>query len=197
MTYFVFIQSISFSEYAAGSVLCDWIANHFDTSDIALLPYAVKSFTEMGNAIKLLANRMTNNDRLIICIDAHANESTIYFKDKNSLDKMQTVGDAAWIYFDVILDSLYKKFGNNALVIFISCRSACHFSTLKSPHIPIIAAEGEINAMRANKHLVVLYEQLCKNKTIEQAYDAMIQEFPLEDEIKIEGNHKAVLKLFK
>lgn len=195
MKRFIFIQSVSSREFIVGeAIFSKIISNATDVENIMVdSPYPVLSFEEMQKIIETIANEMTNSDKLFICIDAHANGSTIYFKATNSSDTSNVV----WERFEEILNLLYNKFGKNALMIFVACCSASYFSTLESPHIPIIAAEGVINAWRAKKLLSVFYEELYNNSTIEQAYDAMIQEFPLEDEIKIEGNHKAVLKLFK
>ena len=193
----IFIQSVSSSEYEAGVVLGNWVANKFDTTDIIQSSHKVNSFEKMKNAIISAALDITTNDKLIICIDAHSNCEEIYFNDSNSSDRNSNTGHEKWTCFNEILDLLYDKFRQNALIIFVSCYSASYFSTLEPPHIPVIAAEEEINAMRAKELLCEFYGELCKNDNIEHAYDAMVQKFPLEDERKKEGKYKAVLKLFK
>ena len=69
----IFIQSVSSSEYEAGVVLGNWVANKFDTTDIIQSSHKVNSFEKMKNAIISAALDITTNDKLIICIDAHSN----------------------------------------------------------------------------------------------------------------------------
>ena len=92
---------------------------------------------------------------------------------------------------------LYEKYGRNILVIFISCFSSAYFSSLKSPHVYVIAAEGEVNPMRARQMLTVLYDDFCNYENTEKAYSKMVQKYPIEIEQKKIDKCKAVLKLLK
>jgi hypothetical protein len=155
------------------------------------------SLTELRQTIDDISKKLDLTDHLILCIDAHSYTDTITFKNPKSQAKSEWTEYKDWNCFNEMFDSLYDKFGENIVVILVSCYSASYCSSIKSPHLYIIASEGKVNAMRAKEQLSVFYDEYCKDCNVEKAYSLMTHKYPSDEEAKIEGRHKAVLKLFK
>lgn len=197
MTYYFFLQSVSSREYEAGEILFEHLSDNPNVNGIAYPPFKAKTLQDMERFVKNIIASVNANDKIVIYVDIHSNERTFTFKDILSQNKADFTEYHPWECLDGMFNLLYMKYGRNILIIFISCFSSVYFSSMKSPHVYVIAAEGEVNPMRARQMLTILYDEFCKNENTKQAYDKMTQEFPLEEEQRNTDTYKAVLKLFK
>ena len=197
MKYCAFIQSLSSSETGAGELLYNRLHNRSSCEYKLFPPIKVKSLAEIRQTVDYISKKLNMTDHLILCIDAHSYTDTITFKNPESQDKNKWTEYKDWNSFNEMFDSLYDKFGENIVVIIVSCYSASFCSSMKSPHLFIIASDGEVNAMRAKEQLSVFYDEYCKECNVEKAYSIMTNKYPSDEEAKIEGSYKAVLKLFK
>ena len=197
LTYFFFLQSVSSREYEAGEILFDHLSDNPNVNVIAYPPFKAKSLQDMERFVNNIIASVNANDKIVFYVDIHSNERTFTFKDVLSQNKADFTEYHPWECLIGMINMLYEKFGRNILVIFISCFSSVYFSSLKSPHVYVIAAEGKVNPMIARQMLNRLYDEICKNENVEQAYNEMTREFPIEEEQRKTDIYKAVLKLFK
>lgn len=197
MKHFVFLQSVSAREYEAGKVLYDHLMDNPCIEGEIYPVIEFKAFEDIMAYINNMVNTIDVNDKIVFFMDIHSDERTFTLKDIRSQNREDFTEYHPWEQLNDILESLNKRFGRNALVIFVSCYSSVYFSAMKSPHVYIIAAEGKINPIRANHMLTVLYDEFCKSSNTEKAYEEMIKKYPLEVEAKKKDGFKAVLKLYK
>ena len=197
MTHYFFLHSVAASEYEAGKVLFEYLLAAPNVNGIVHSPFEAKSLQDMEGFVNNIIASVNANDKIVFYVDIHSNEWSFTFKDILSHNKADFTEYHPWKCLDDMFSILYEKYGRNILVIFISCFSSVYFSSLKSPHVYVIAAEEKVNPMRARQMLSVLYDDLCVNENVEHAYNEMMQKYPLKDEIMNAGTYKAVLKLFK
>lgn len=197
VTHYFFLQSVSSREYEAGEILFDHLSDNPNVNVIAYPPFKAKSLQDMERFVNNIIASVNANDKIVFYVDIHSNERTFTFKDVLSQNKADFTEYHPWECLNGMFNMLYEKYGRNILVIFISCFSTVYFSSLKSPHVHVIAAEGEVNPMRARQMLTILYDEFCKNENVEQAYYEMTRKFPIEEEQRKTDTYKAVLKLFK
>jgi len=191
----LFIQSVSDPEWEVGEVL-QWDIAHnpnYRDSDSRVL-YA-KNFKVLLNIIEDV--KETVCESITIQIDAHSNIQGLVFKNKESKKWEEYEDYVPWENINKSFDTLYKKFGNKILLIFISCYSASFFAVLPSPHVPVIAAEGLVAPRRAEEQLQVFYDNLCTGNSVEESYNKMTEKFPIEEEIKRMAEQRAILKFFR
>lgn len=197
MTHYFFLQSVAAPEYEAGKVLFNHLLDMPRVNGIVYSPFEAQSLQDMERFVNNIISSVNANDKIVIYVDIHSNDRTFTFKDILSQIRSDFTEYHPWECLDDMFNMLYEKYGRNILVIFISCFSSVYFSSLKSPHVYVIAAEGEVNPMRARQMLTILYDEFCKNENVEQAYYEMTRKFPIEEEQRKTDTYKAVLKLFK
>lgn len=193
--YILFVQSVSGSDWEIGEIQNEEINNNSNYFDCKSKVCYVKSFNDLRNWLMSIGDNLRDSS-IIIQIDAHSNSEGIAFRDVNNCDKEECNDYVKWSDFNDVFDHLFNTLGTNITLIFISCYSSSFAESLKSPHIPIIAAEGEIAPRRAGEHLNKFYEKICTGKSVEEAYNYMMESFPLEEEIKRNNNDRAILKLY-
>ena len=191
----VFIQSVSEKEWEIGEIQNEEIIHNPNYSDCESNVYYIKTFEDLRDLLTSISDN--NRDSLmIIQIDAHSNHEGLAFRDVNNPNKEECNDYVKWSEFNDILVHLYNTLGTNITLIFISCYSSVFAESIKSPHISIIAAEGEIAPRRAGEHLNKFYEKICTGKSVEEAFNFMMESFPLEEEFKRNINDRAILKLY-
>lgn len=189
-----FIQSVSANEWEIGEIQSFNINNNPNYSNYYSEVFYFKTFQELKNM--LMSIDCVPDGYIIIQISAHSNLDGIAFKDINSSNVNEYVEFVEWSNFNNILLHLYNRFGMSITLIFISCYSSSYVESIKSPHIPIIAAEGEIVSRRAGEHLSKFYENICAGACTKDAYNNMIESFPIEDELKRNEKDRSILKLY-
>lgn len=194
MIYIFFIESLV-KEWPTGKIIANEINQDYEDKAVAY-PCDVRSFDELKTVFMDIVNCVNKEDKVVIQIDAHSDANGITFKSVESQDKNSCTDYRSWDDVTKLLDLLYQHFGDNVLVVFVSCLSASYFSGLSSPHINIIAADGIIDPRKSEERLLVFYKHFCSGSDFNQSYKAMIEKFPLEKEMEIEKKHRAVLKLF-
>lgn len=191
----VFIQSVSGREWEVGEIIDSDIKHNPTNLCCTSEVFHIKSFKGLNEKLKLICEK--NQDAsIIIQIVAHSNLECIGFKDVNSQNRDEFCDYAKWSEIEKVLNYLYKSNGTNITVIFISCYSSIFAESLKSPHVPIIAADGEIVARRAEEQLIRFYEKLCAGSTMKEAFDYMANLFPIENELCRNENDRSILKLY-
>lgn len=191
----VFIQSVSEKEWENGEIQNEEINHNPNYFDCESNVYYIKRFNDLRELLMSISDN-TRDALIIIQIDAHSNPNGIFFKDVNNPDKEGCNDYVKWSEFNDIFVHLYNTLGTNITLIFISCYSSRFAESIKSPHISIIAAEGEIAPRRAGEHLNKFYKKICTGKSVEEAYDFMVKSFPLKEELKRNENDRAILKLY-
>ena len=197
MTHYFFLQSVASPEYEAGKVLFEHLLAVPNVNGRVYSPFEAKSLQDMERFVNNIIATVNANDKIVFYVDIHSDDQTFTFKDVLSQNRLDFTEYHPWECLDDMFNILYEKYGRNILVIFISCFSSAYFSSLKSPHVYVIAAEGKVNPMRARQMLTVLYDDFCNYENTEKAYSKMIQKYPLEIEQKKIDKYKAVLKLLK
>lgn len=193
--FIVFIQSVSANEWEVGEIQSNEINHNPDYSDYGSEVFYIKTFEGLKN--KLMS--ISNNDRdsyIVIQITAHSNSEGIVFKDINNINREDFVEYVRWSEFHEVLEQLHNTFGTNITLILISCYSSVYAESIKTLLVPIIAAEGEISARRAGEQLIKFYEKICTGSTVKEAYDFMIESYPIEDEMHRNENDRSILKLY-
>ena len=196
MKYLIFIQSLKPKEWEVGEIIAYEIAHNPKYVDCHPCLFLVNNYQEVLDILineKYMFPQVTNEDAIVIQIDAHSNENGLYFYDKN----LKSTSYIKWQEFNNLLNLLYSKYGENILVILVSCLSAPFFQKIDSPHIKIIAADNIVSPRRAEEQLLKFYNSFCTGKCFEQAYDDMIKAFPVEDELKRESKEKSILRFLK
>lgn len=191
----VFVQSVSGSEWEIGEIQNEEINNNPNYLDCESKVWYVKSFNELRDWLMSIGSDLRDSS-IIIQIDAHSNSEGIALRDVNNWDKEGCNDYVKWSDFNDVLTHLYNTLGTNITLIFISCCSSSFAESLKSPHIPIIAAVGEIAPRRAGEYLNKFYEKICTGRSVEEAFNFMMASFPLEEEINRNINDRAILKLY-
>lgn len=196
MNHFIFLQSITASEFEAGKVIYQRLIDNPSFNDFAYPPKDIAYFEELVEYIDKMTGGIPSDDKVVLYIDIHSCEETFTFKDINSSDKTSYTEYKEWNELGGILHMLYKRFQKNATFIFVSCYSASYFSSLKEPHIHIIAGDGEVNTMQAGHQLFTFYDEFCKDGNVERAYLAMMKEHPITKGPATNNKYRAVLKLY-
>lgn len=195
-TCIAFIQSVSGKEWEIGEMINDEINHNPNYCDCNSETFCAKTYQELEKALEIISN-YNQLDSIIIQIDAHSNSEYLVFKDVQEQDKDKNSDCVEWSRLYEKLNCLYKKEQDrNMVIIFISCYSSTYAKTINSPHIPIMAAEGKIAPRRAGEQLIKFYDRICTGSNIKEAYDYMINSFPIEDELKRDEKDKSILKLY-
>lgn len=192
--YITFIQSVTEKEWELGKMLCEDINYNPDNSECDSDVFNVKTFQELKDILLIISD--TKQDAyIIIVIYAHANPESLVFKDINKPD--ENYNDCVqWSMLDEILNYLYGVHEMKISIIFISCCSSVYAETVDSPHIPIIAAEGKISSRRAGEQLYEFFKKICTGYSVKEAYEFMIESFPIEEELNRNEKDKSILKLY-
>jgi len=196
MNHFIFLQSITATEFEAGKVIRQRLIDNPGFVGHIYPPKDIAHYKDLVEYIDKITEGIPSNDKIVLYIDIHSCEETFTFKDINSFNKTSYTEYKKWNELDVILHMLYKRFQKNATFIFVSCYSASYFSKLEEPHIHIIAGDGEVNTMQAEHQLFTFYDEYCKDGNVERAYHAMIKEHPTTKGPASDNKYRAVLKLY-
>lgn len=190
-----FFQSLFPKEWEVGAIIENEIAYNPHYENCHSVLFQVKCYEDLYNALITNNNilpKIAKEDYIIIQIDAHSNEEYLTFRGDNSTEEECI----SWKDFFALLNKLYSNYGENILIILVSCLSAPFFKKIESPHIKIIAADNIVSPRRAEEQLLKFYNTFCTGKSFEEAYDDMIKAFPIEDELKRESN-KSILRFIK
>lgn len=198
MRHIFFIQSLTGIEIETGKIIYDRLKYSSYSEKCQLYPpICVNSLDGLVCFLKRIITAIPKEDHLVIHVDIHSNDIYVTFKEITSMVKESYTEYCKWDCLTAILNSLFEKYNQNILVIFASCSSSSFFSTMKSPHIYIIAGEGGLLTIDAGHYLIDFYDYYCENGDVEKAYEKMIEKHPIEDEMKKEENKRAIFKLFK
>lgn len=193
--YIAFIQSISGKEWEVGEIINHAISYNPDYCDYYSEVYHIKTYEDLKNILYSIADQY-HDCPVTIQIDAHANKEGLVFKDVKSPDKDICTDYVQWASLKDVLGKLFESCGTKITLIFVSCYSTILAEILDTPHIPLIVAEGEIAPRRAEEQLLCFYNKLCTGSNIQEAYDSMIQFFPINEETKQAKDNKSILKLY-
>ena len=194
--YIAFIQSVSNREWEVGEIICNEIVHNPEYKECCSKVFYIKTFQELTNLLISISDNI--RDALIVVqIDAHSNSEGFAFRDVNNPNKDEYSEYVEWIKFYDVLVHLHDTQGANITLIFVSCYSSSFAESLQSPHVTIIAAEGKVSPRRAEEQLLKFYREICMGASVEEAYELMIKEYPIEEERNREEDNRSVLKLYK
>lgn len=197
MNYIYFIQSVTKCEWEVGEIMHNEIQNNPKFCNCISQIFYAKTSSDFVCKLNEIVSCKNDDDFIVIQLVAHSNQTIITFKNVECENPDEIGDEISWIFFNEIFDKLYNKFKSQVLLILITCESANYFATLTSPHIHVIAAEGNINSHRAEKQLFTFYNELNKGNDFEQSYLSMIEKYPIAEERKRTGKDMAILKYYK
>jgi hypothetical protein len=196
MKYIVFIESIKDNEWEVGAIIHNEITHNPDYKDIQSCIIQVRNDIELKKVLSNLSATIIKEDDVIIQIDAHSNENELSFRNDSYQD--DSYNTLTWDDVVNMCDSIFGKYNDRVLFIFASCLSALYFKKKQpSPVFCVIAAENIVAPRRMEEQLLVFYKSFCSGNSFEQAYNEMIQRFPIDEELRRDEKKQSVLRFYK
>jgi len=195
MKYFLFIESVKTKEWEVGAIIENDIKFNPDYEDVRTCHVKITNCIELKEVLVEFKEVVKIEDYAIIHIDAHSNETELGFRNDPNLEDMYN--KQSWDDVVKMCDSLFEKYNGSALFVFASCLSALYFKKQPSLSFSVIAAENEVDPHRMEEQLLVFYNSFCSGNSFEQAYNEMIQRFPIEEELTRDEKKQSVLRFYK
>ena len=192
MKYILFIESVKEKGWEVGAIIDNDIRYNPEYKDIRTFYVKIKNGNELRNLLKKYSKLITVEDYAIVHIDAHSNEMELGFRNDSQIDDSHNI--MSWDDVYDMCDSFFKENDDRILFVFASCLSALYFRKTLSPHIRIIAVENAVAPRRMEEQLLVFYKSFCSGKSFENAYNDMIQKYPIEEELNRDEKEQSILR---
>lgn len=195
MKYIIFIESIKEKEGLVGAIIEHDIKFNPDYKDV--ITYFVKITNCIGfkKILTDISKIIKENDFLIVHIDSHANKYELGFRNDPNIEDEQNILN--WDSVVKMCNSLFGKLYDRALFVFASCESALFYKNESARLYSVIAAENQVDSDRMKEQLLVFYNSFCSGLCFEQAYNSMIQKYPIEAELERDEKKRSILRFFK
>lgn len=195
MKYILFIESVKEKEWEVGAIIDNDIKYNPDYKDFRTCYIKIKNSKELRVLLEDYSKVIAAEDNAIVHIDAHLNEMELGFRNDPQIEDSHNV--LSWNDVYDMCVSLFKENDDRILFVFASCFSALYFRKMPAPHIRVIAAENAVAPRRMEEQLLVFYKSFCSGKTFEDAYNDMIQKYPIEYELNRDEKEQSILRLYK
>jgi len=194
MKYCLFIESIA-KEWEVGAIIENAIKYNTDYEDVRTCHVKITNSIELRDVLVELSRVIKVEDYAIIHIDAHSNEMELGYRNDPNVEDIYNI--QSWGDIVKMCDCLFSKFSGRALFVFASCLSALYFKNIPSLSFCVIAAENKVDPRRMEEQLLVFYNSFCSGNSFEQAYNEMIQRFPIDEELRRDEKKQSVLRFYK
>ncbi len=195
MKYLLFIESVKEKEWEVGAIIENDIKFNPGYEDVSTCHVKITNWIELREVLVEFSEVVKIEDNAIIHIDAHSNEAELGFRNDPNLEDLYNI--QSWDDVVKMCDSLFEKYNGKVLFVFASCLSALFFKKQPSISFSVIAAENKVDPHRMEEQLLVFYNSFCSGNSFEQAYNEMIQRFPIEEELERGEKKQSVLRFYK
>lgn len=195
MIYILFIESVKEKELEIGAIINNDIKYNPNYKYIRTCHVKIKNSKELRDLLEDYSKVIAAEDYAIVHIDAHSNEMELGFRNDPRLEDSHNI--LSWNDLYDMCNCLFEKYNGRVLFVFASCLSALYFKKQPSSSFSVIAAENKVDPHRIEEQLLVFYNSFCSGNSFEQAYNKMIQRFPIEEELTRDEKKQSILRFYK